>query len=168
MRFLGYQIGLRTTARVLLCTCAMLWATPAAGAVKMTATGIALDAPWKVTIYNLARTKFKHPAWGWQHCERNYQIALQLARGDRLIVDKDVLFAAAFLHDMAAFPPYEMKGVEHGLRAAYTSVAVLRNAAFPWQSWRGSKRRSAGTCTTATPATRPRRSSCTTRTRSIS
>lgn len=96
-----------------------------------TATGIPLDEPWKVAIYNLARTKFKHPAWGWQHSERNYQIALQLAQGDHLRVDRDVLFAAAFLHDMAAYSPYEMKGVEHGDRAAVTSVGVLRAAGFP-------------------------------------
>ncbi|HKW44921.1 MAG TPA: HD domain-containing protein, partial [Candidatus Eremiobacteraceae bacterium] len=78
-----------------------------------------------------ARTKFIHPAWGWQHCERNYQVALRLAKGDGLAVDRDVLFAASFLHDMAAFPPYAKKGVEHGDRAAQTSEAVLRAAGFP-------------------------------------
>jgi uncharacterized protein len=53
-----------------------------------TATGIPLDAPWKVTIYDLARSKFHHPAWGWQHSERNYNIALKLAQGDGLHVGK--------------------------------------------------------------------------------
>lgn len=95
-----------------------------------TATGIALDAPWKIAIYHLATTKFKHPAWGWQHSERNYQVALRLAKSDHLNVDTDVLFAACFLHDMAAFPPYQRKG-EHGFVAADESVAVLRNAGFP-------------------------------------
>jgi HD superfamily phosphodiesterase len=98
-----------------------------------TATGIVLDAPWKAKIYDLASARFHHPAWGWQHCERNYQIALQLARGDGLKVDTDVLFAAAFLHDMAAFAPYEKRGVEHGDRAAQTSAAVLRTAGFPME-----------------------------------
>jgi uncharacterized protein len=96
-----------------------------------TVTGIPLDAPWKVTIYHLARTKFLHPAWGWQHSERNYQVALRLAAGDGLHVDRDVLFAACFLHDMAAFPPYAKAGMEHGERAAQTSEAVLRDAGFP-------------------------------------
>lgn len=99
-------------------------------AVSKTATGIPLDAPWKAAIYHLATTKFKHPAWGWQHSERNYQIAMRLAQGDHLTVDTDVLFAAAFLHDMAAFPPYKKKG-EHGVVAAAESVAVLRDAGFP-------------------------------------
>ena len=96
-----------------------------------TVTGIPLDAAWKAKIYDLARTKFLHPAWGWQHCERNYQVAMRLAAGDDLTVDRDVLFAASFLHDMAAFPPYEKKGMEHGERAAQTSEAVLRDAGFP-------------------------------------
>jgi len=98
--------------------------------VPQTATGIPLDAPWKIAIYHLATTKFKHPAWGWQHSERNYQVALRLAKGDHLKVDTDVLFAASFLHDMAAFPPYQKKG-EHGVIAAQESVAVLRAAGFP-------------------------------------
>jgi uncharacterized protein len=98
-----------------------------------TVTGIPLDAPWKVKIYDLARSKFKHPAWGWQHSERNYDVALRLAHGDHLNVDTDVLFAACFLHDMAAFPPYAKSGVEHGDRAAQESGAVLRAAGFPMQ-----------------------------------
>ncbi|MGD0967399.1 MAG: HD domain-containing protein [Candidatus Aquilonibacter sp.] len=95
-----------------------------------TVSGIPLDAPWKVTIYDLARKSFTHPAWGWQHGERNYQIALILAKGDGLTVDTDVLFAACMLHDMAAFPPYQAKG-EHGDVAARESESILRDAGFP-------------------------------------
>ncbi len=95
-----------------------------------TASGIPLDAPWKVTIYDLVRKSFTHPAWGWQHGERNYQIALQLAKGDGLTIDTDVLFAACMLHDMAAFPPYQAKG-EHGDVAARESESILRDAGFP-------------------------------------
>ena len=115
----------------LLCLSLTLGAAPAVAAPKTTAAGIPLDAQWKITIYDLAKTKFIHPAWGWQHSERNYLIGMKLAKGDHLTVDADVLFAAAFLHDMAAFAPYEKKGVEHGDRAAQTSVAVLRSAGFP-------------------------------------
>lgn len=98
-----------------------------------TATGIPLDAPWKVTIYQLARSKFHHPAWGWQHSERNYQIAMQLAQGDALRVDTDVLFAAAFLHDMSAFMPCSDTKLEHGECAARQSGAILRAAGFPME-----------------------------------
>jgi uncharacterized protein len=110
---------------------AAVYAATTAPSPATTVTGIPLDAPWKVTIYRLARTTFLHPAWGWQHSERNYQVALRLATGDGLKVDRDVLFAASFLHDMAAFPPYAKSGVEHGDRAAQTSEAVLRDAGFP-------------------------------------
>jgi uncharacterized protein len=103
----------------------------AVAATRATATGIPLDAPWKVAVYRLARTHFRHPAWGWQHSERNYRVGIALAKGDGLVVDTDVLFAAAFLHDMAAFPPYAKPGIDHGLRASQTSEAVLRAAGFP-------------------------------------
>ncbi len=98
-----------------------------------TATGIPLDAPWKVTIYDLARSKFHHPAWGWQHSERNYRIALELAKGDGLRVDTDVLCAAAFLHDMAAFMPCVDTKLEHGECAAQQTGAILRAAGFPME-----------------------------------
>lgn len=102
---------------------------------NQTATGIPLDAPWKVTIYDLARSKFHHPAWGWQHSERNYRVALELAQGDGLKVDTDVLFAAAFLHDMAAFMPCADKKLEHGECAAQQSGAILRAAGFPMEKF---------------------------------
>ena len=116
-----------------------LFAAPASAAVVSTpgpsiaetAAGIPLDAPWKVRIYQLARTKFVHPAWGWQHSERNYLLGLDLARGDNLSVDTDVLFAAAFLHDMAAFMPCADTHLEHGACAALESPATLRDAGFP-------------------------------------
>jgi uncharacterized protein len=99
------------------------------------ASDIDTSAPWRAAVYRLAHEKFVHPAWGWQHAERNYRLARELAAGDGLPVDDDVLFAACFLHDMAAFPPYERAGVEHGDRAAETSEAVLRDAGFPMRKY---------------------------------
>lgn len=106
----------------------------AAAATKTTASGIPLDAPWKVTVYSLVRDNFKHPAWGWQHAERDYQIAMQLAKGDGIRVDTDVLFAASMLHDMAAFPAYQGTG-EHGDVAAEKSESLLRIAGFPMKKF---------------------------------
>ncbi|MGH8293476.1 MAG: HD domain-containing protein [Gammaproteobacteria bacterium] len=112
----------------------MVCAAPAfASAPETTAAGIPLDAPWKVKIYELAHTKFLHPAWGWQHSERDYLLALRLAKGDDLHVDKDVLFAAAFLHDMAAFMPCEDKKMEHGECAATQAQKMLEGTGFPMQ-----------------------------------
>src|SRR5579872_3686340 len=106
-------------------------ALPSRADVAHTASGIALDAPWKVSIYDLARKQFTHPAWGWQHSERNYQVAMRLAQGDGLHVDPDVVFAASFMHDMSAFMPCADQKMEHGDCAALESGTILRDAGFP-------------------------------------
>jgi uncharacterized protein len=105
----------------------------AATAPTVTATGIPLNAPWKVRLYELAHKDFLHPAWGWQHSERDYRLALELARDDGLKIDTDALFAAAFLHDMAAFKPCADKKMEHGACAALQSPAILKRMGFPMQ-----------------------------------
>lgn len=107
----------------------------AADTPAQTVTGIPLDAPWKVTVYDYARNTFVHPAWGWQHSERDYRVALSLAQAGGLAVDRDVLFAAAFLHDMAAFVPCADEHMEHGDCAAEESASVLRAAGFPMQKY---------------------------------
>jgi uncharacterized protein len=104
-----------------------------AAQAPVSATGIPLDAPWKVTVYELAQKTFIHPAWGWQHSERNYDLALRLAQDDGLRIDRDVLFAAAFLHDMAAFKPCENAKIEHGDCAALQSPSILQDAGFPME-----------------------------------
>ncbi|HVS76642.1 MAG TPA: HD domain-containing protein [Steroidobacteraceae bacterium] len=119
------------TAVFLLLTAVCIGPAPAADAPAVTAAGIPLDAPWKVRIYELAHAKFLHPAWGWQHSERDYLMAVRLARGDDLHVDTDVLFAAAFLHDMAAFMPCKGPKMEHGECAALQAGAMLRGTGFP-------------------------------------
>jgi uncharacterized protein len=116
---------------VLLIFCALC--TLGSSAPATTPGGIPLDAPWKQKIYALARERFVHPAWGWQHSERNYLLAVVLAKGDGLKIDLDVLFAAAFLHDMAAFMPCPDKKMEHGNCAAQQSGSILRDAGFPMQ-----------------------------------
>ena len=114
---------------------ALLTALILATQTPVSATGIPLDAPWKVSLYHLAQTTFIHPAWGWQHSERNYDLGLRLAQDDGLNVDRDVLFAAAFLHDMAAFKPCRDTKMEHGDCAAIESEAILRGDGFPMQKF---------------------------------
>ncbi|NPV69856.1 MAG: hypothetical protein HPY55_04290 [Firmicutes bacterium] len=53
---------------------------------------------WKQRILELTG-KFQHPAWGPAHSGRVYDVALDVAAGEDMSVDADVLFAAAFLHD---------------------------------------------------------------------
>ncbi|HVC30735.1 MAG TPA: HD domain-containing protein [Steroidobacteraceae bacterium] len=119
------------TAALLLLTLAFVRPAFPANAPAVTAAGIPLDAPWKVRIYELAHSRFRHPAWGWQHSERDYLMAVRLARDDGLHIDTDVLFAAAFLHDMAAFMPCAGPKIEHGECAARQARTMLRNTGFP-------------------------------------
>lgn len=120
-------------AALLLSMLASIEPVYAAGAPGVTASGIPLDAPWKVRIYELAHAKFLHPGWGWQHSERDYLMATRLARGDGLHVDTDVLFAAAYLHDMSAFMPCPGPKIEHGVCAAHQARAMLQGTGFPMQ-----------------------------------
>jgi uncharacterized protein len=98
---------------------------------NVTAAGIALSAPWRAAVYAHAREKLLHPAWGWRHSERDFLLARQVARDEGLAVDEDVLFAAAFLHDSGAIPPFAKEGVDHAVRSAELAEPLLRKAGFP-------------------------------------
>ena len=83
----------------------------------------------KVTAFVVAN--MQHTAWGVSHAGRDYQLAREIARRDNLTVDDDVLFAAAMLHDIAAFGPWAKAGVDHGVRAAEVIPDSLRAWGFP-------------------------------------
>lgn len=63
-------------------------------------------ADWRTAVRQFAKGHFKNPAWGYSHSERDYALARSLAASDHVALDDDVLFAASYLHDLAAFPPY--------------------------------------------------------------
>ncbi len=42
-----------------------------------------------------------------------------------------MLFAAAFLHDIGGFAPYEDPNVDHGLRSAQVAEPLLKSWGFP-------------------------------------
>lgn len=96
-----------------------------------TLSGIPLDAPWKQKIYGFAREKLKHPAWGWTHSERDFHLAGEIARREGLAIDPDVLFAAAFTHDIGAIGEFQMEGVDHAVRSVEIAEPMLREAGFP-------------------------------------
>jgi uncharacterized protein len=98
---------------------------------KVTVAGIPLSAPWRAKVYSHAREKLLHPAWGWRHSERDFLLARQVAREETLAIDEDVLFAAAFLHDAGAIPPFAKDGVDHAVRSAELAEPLLRQAGFP-------------------------------------
>lgn len=94
-----------------------------------TLTGIPLNSPWKLSLYKLVAGTMQHPAWGMNHYERNYLLTKKLAEMENVEVDSDVLFAAAFLHDMATFKPWA-NGTDHSLRAAEVVPGILKDVGF--------------------------------------
>lgn len=86
---------------------------------------------WRETVRSFAKQHFKQPAWGYSHSQRDYALARQLAAADHAVIDDDVLYAAAFLHDMAAFAPWENDKVDHADEAARIVDTVLKDTGFP-------------------------------------
>lgn len=86
---------------------------------------------WRETVRKFAAEHFKNPAWGYSHSVRDYALARTLAASDHVALDDDVLYAAAYLHDMAAFPPWEKEGVDHADAAAAIVDTVLKDTGFP-------------------------------------
>lgn len=93
----------------------------------------ASDAGWRETVRLFAAQHFRHPAWGYSHSVRDYELAKSLAAADHVTLDDDVLYAAAYLHDMAAFAPWdrEKEGVDHADEGARVVDTVLSNSGFP-------------------------------------
>ncbi|MEO7208733.1 MAG: HD domain-containing protein [Steroidobacteraceae bacterium] len=88
---------------------------------------------WRASVRSLALSHFKNPAWGYSHCLRDYALALELAAADHVALDDDVLFAAAYLHDMAAFPPWEDVKVDHSDVGARLVDTILKGSGFPME-----------------------------------
>ena len=93
--------------------------------------GPAAPADWRAGVRDLAAKHFKNPAWGYSHCMRDYALARQLAAADHAAVDDDVLFAAAYLHDLAAFKPWENEKLDHSDVAADIVDTILKGTGFP-------------------------------------
>jgi len=104
-------------------------------AISLTLGGAAASAQrttdWHETVRQFAAQHFKNPAWGYSHSVRDYKLARRLATEDGVALDDDVLFAAAYLHDMAAFAPYEKPDVDHADEAARIVDTVLAGTGFP-------------------------------------
>lgn len=100
-------------------------------ALTHTPTGIALDEAWKKSLNDYAVKNVVHPSWGYSHSERNYHNTKWISDLEGLGIDEDVLFAAAFLHDLGGLPGFEKEGVDHGLRSAELGLPLLRSWGFP-------------------------------------
>ena len=112
-------------------------AAPAAAPATVpapTATAPPIAPPtqdWRVTVREFAAKHFKNPAWGYSHCQRDYALAQELAAADHVALDDDVLYAAAYLHDIAAFAPWEDTKVDHSDVGARVVDTILKGTGFP-------------------------------------
>ena len=101
---------------------------------------MAADAPtpsiertgdWRAAVHRFAEANLKHPAWGLSHSIRDYELAKELAAADKVTLDDDVLYAAAYLHDVAAFAPFRKPDVDHQDEAARIVESMLAGTGFP-------------------------------------
>lgn len=118
---------------MLIVTSLLFGAASSIALAQQTESGIPLDAPWKQTVYDYAVENQQHTAWGLEHSERDYILAKELADAEGLMLDLDVLFAAAFLHDMGAFEPFAARGSDHSQVAADSMAEILEPAGFPME-----------------------------------
>lgn len=105
----------------------------AAATPSMAATPAAPAASqdWRTKVREFAASHFKNPAWGYSHCLRDYALARDLAAEDKVSLDDDVLYAAAFLHDIAAFAPWENTRLDHSDVGAQVVDTILKSTGFP-------------------------------------
>jgi hypothetical protein len=107
------------------CVVALAVAAPARAADTSAAR------PWRDAVRAFAGEHFRHPAWGYSHSVRDYALARELAAADHVTLDDDVLYAAAMLHDMAAFAPWEKADADHADVAADRVAEILGATGFP-------------------------------------
>lgn len=104
-----------------------LGASPAASSMPVPAP----NADWHAAVRAFAKEHFKNPAWGYSHSARDYALARELAAKDGVKLDDDVLFAAAYLHDVGAFPPWADDQKDHTDIAAGIVDTLLKGTGFP-------------------------------------
>lgn len=92
---------------------------------------IATNTAWRVAVYEFAQDRLQHTAWGLAHSERNFLLAQHLAREEKLEIDQDVIFAAAFLHDVSAFEEFGKVNVDHTEQGAIVAAEFLEKSGFP-------------------------------------
>ncbi len=96
-------------------------------------SGILLNQAWQKDLYAFAKQHFQHSAWGIAHYERNYLMTKLIAEQEGIAFDSDVVFAAAFLHDLGVFEPYVIAGAEHANTAVTNIEHILTPIGFPME-----------------------------------
>jgi hypothetical protein len=125
-------VNVRSLGRRGVFAAALLSLVAAATAAETPAPNpAAAGGDWRATVRAFASEHFKHPAWGYSHSSRDYALARELAAKDGVALDDDVLYAAAYLHDLAAFEPWADEKKDHADVAADTVHTILDRTGFP-------------------------------------
>lgn len=98
-----------------------------------TAAAVEEAKTWRTATASFARTNFRTPDMGYAHLDRTYQLAVELAREDGVVLDDDVLYAAAMLHDIAEFKPWAKPGLDHSDVGADIAPKYLGKFGFPME-----------------------------------
>lgn len=121
----------RSGPLALLVAITMMTGASAAFAADAPAPTIEHTGDWRAAVHRFAEVNLKHPAWGLSHSVRDYELAKELAAADQVTLDDDVLYAAAYLHDVAAFAPFSKADVDHQDEAARIVESMLAGTGFP-------------------------------------
>ena len=121
----------RKPIRVLLAAVTLMNLAVAATAADAPTPAIEHMGDWRAAVHRFAEVNLKHPAWGLSHSVRDYDLAKELAAADKVTLDDDVLYAAAYLHDVAAFAPFRKPDVDHQDEAARIVESMLAGTGFP-------------------------------------
>jgi uncharacterized protein len=95
--------------------------------------GARARAAWRDSVRAFAEAHLQHTAWGPAHARRDFRVTMMLAHEEKVAVDTDALYAAAYLHDMGGIPPYAVAGVDHGDRSIQLVDTLLQAWGFPMQ-----------------------------------
>lgn len=85
---------------------------------------------WRSELEEIAKTNI-HPAWGYSHSKRIYNISLMLAQIDKIKIDEEIIFAASLIHDFGALEKYKKDGVDHSVRSTDICNSILEEIKFP-------------------------------------
>jgi uncharacterized protein len=128
---LSFAIMNRSGRLALLAAVTLVNFASAALAADASTPTIERSGNWRKAVQQFVAANMKHPAWGLSHSMRDYDLAKELAQADQVTLDDDVLYAAAYLHDVAAFAPFRKAGVDHQDEAARLVEALLADTGFP-------------------------------------
>src|SRR6185312_15595486 len=99
-------------------------------ALVFTAGPAAAQEAWRGHVVSFTAKLFDSGG-GFSHLQRDYSWAKKLAAADHVVLDDDVIFAAAYLHDVGSMDGWSEPNQEHGDVAAAKLDRMLAGTDFP-------------------------------------